>query len=170
MKQNDELLCKSANGKQIVYDPINSHAATHFQDNPMLKKLVIEVLSKKHLEGDLIAEDIDMGRPIGNTDVVEVDKTDKIIYAKRVMREDQGYVPFTKSRTTQPSSFISVYLVYKVDDIYELSSAWIGEFESPVFPQMETATSESIPYWTNHAFVWGSQGIIPGSERTDCPW
>lgn len=169
MPQNYELLCMSANGKKIVFDSINSHTATHFDDDPTLQATAIELLSGLSLEDDLIARDVDLGRVVGNSDVVETDDTDDIVYAMRKNREDQGYVPFTKSRTSQPSSRISIYLV-KDDETYELSSVWIGEYESPMFPQMSNATAESIPYWSRHAFVWGSQEIIPGSVRTKCPW
>lgn len=170
MSKKLKTLCTSKNGMRVVYDPLSSHTATHFYDAPELSKLAIELLSTLQLEGDVIAKDFDMGRAIGNSDVVEVDETDEIVYAMRKHREDQGYVPFTKSRSTQPSTHISVYLVRVSDTEYELSSIWIGEFDSPNFPQMSNATPESIPYWTNHAFVWGSQEIIPGTERSDRPW
>jgi len=170
MKPDEEYLCESANGKRVVFDPIRSHASTHFHDSPKLRDLVIDVLSKKELVEAIVAEDVDMGRVVGDTDVVEVDGTDEIVYAMRKHREDQGYVPFTKSRMTQPSSFVSIYLTEKDSMTYELSSAWIGEYESPPFPQMDNATADSIPYWQKYAFVWGSQEIIPGSEISDCPW
>lgn len=166
----EELLCKSANGKDIVFDPLGSHTATHFKDAHGLKELAKELLSTLDLEGELIAKDINMGKVIGKSDVVEIDDNDDIVYAMRKNREDQGYVPFTKSQSSQPSSIISIYLVNKDEETYELSSIWVGEYESPMFPQMDNATAESIPYWSKHAFVWGSQEIIPGSVLTKCPW
>ncbi|MEK7059808.1 MAG: hypothetical protein AAB971_03565 [Patescibacteria group bacterium] len=168
--QKYELLCKSANDKKIVFDPINSHTATHFSDAPKLRSLAEELLGNMALEGDLIAKDFDIGRVIGDSDVVEINESDEIVYAIRKSREDQGYVPFTKSRPTQPSQMISIYLLRKDNETYELSSIWIGEFESPMFPQMENSTEDSIPYWGKHAFVWGSQEIIPGTEITKRPW
>jgi len=168
--QKYELLCKSTNDKNIVFDPINSHTATHFNDAPKLRSLAEELLSNMALEGELVAKDFDMGRTIGNSDVVEIDDSDVIVYAMRKSREDQGYVPFTKSRTSQPSQIISVYLIRKDDETYELSSTWIGELDSPAFPQMHNATEDSIPYWEKHAFVWESQEIIPGTKITNRPW
>lgn len=165
-----EFLCKSANDKKVVYDATNSHTATHFKDAPGLRPLVIEILGGRVLEGEVIAEDVDMGRDIGNSDVVTVSDKDKLVYAMRNKREDQGYVPFVKNRQPEPTSLVSVYLVQRDEDTYELSSTWIGEYGSPDFPQMTTATPESIPFWQRHAFVWGSQEIIPGTERNDCPW
>lgn len=167
---NYEVLCESANGKSIIYDPVNSHTATHFHDAPELRKLVIEYLITSALDGELIAKDVDMGRTIGNSDVVATDKSYEIIYAMRKNREDQGYVPFTKTRHTEPCSLLSVYIVCKDENTYELLSAWIGNYESPMFPQMDNATEASIPYWSSHAFIWGSLEIIAGTERNDCPW
>ena len=96
MKQDSELLCVSANGKRIVFDPVNSHTATHFNDAPTLRAIAEELLSGMTLTGDLVARDVDMGRVIGD--------------------------------------------------------------------------SESVPYWSRHAFAWGSQEIIPGSILTKRPW
>ena len=167
---NEELLCITANNMKVVFDPTNSHASTPFKDSPVLKKLTVVLLENMDIEGDLIAKDFDMKRTVGNTDVVDINEKDEVVYAMRKHREDQGYVPFTKSNASQPSNLISIYLVKKSEDTYELSSVWIGEYDSPMFPQMSNATKDSIPYWSKHAFVWGSQEIIPGTERPDCPW
>lgn len=168
--QKYELLCRSENDKKIVFDPINSHTATHFNDAPKLRSLAEELLGNMTLEDDLIAKDFDMGRIIGECDVVEINESDEIVYAMRKSREDQGHVPFTKSRLSQPSQMMSIYLLRKDNEAYELSSIWVGEFESPPFPQMNNATADSVPYWTQHAFVWGNQEIIPGTEISKRPW
>jgi len=165
-----KLLCKSKNGIRVLYDPEDSHTATHFKDAPDLRDVLVEYLLNKDLKGEIVAENVDMGRIIGMSDVVTVDEGDEIVYAMRSKREDQGYVPFTKSQTSKPSSLLSVYLVRKDPETHELLSTWVGEYDSPNFPQMDNATDDSEPYWRKHAFVWGSQEIIPGTERADCPW
>src|SRR5688572_23431286 len=100
MSSSYNQLCISANGKRIVFDPVNSHTATHFNDAPALRATAEKLLSRMPLEGDLIAKDVDMGKVIGNSDVVETDETDDIVFAMRKNREDQGYVPFTKSQSS----------------------------------------------------------------------
>lgn len=152
--KNVEQLCISKNNKKVFYDPVGSHAATHFDDTPNLKEIVSEIVSGMDLTDEIVAKEFDMNRPVGDCDVVEIDESDVIVYAMRKNREDQGRVPFTKSRSTTPSSLVSVYLVQESEDSYELSSAWIGELDSPPFPEMENATNESIPYWSKRAFVW----------------
>ena len=170
MNQNETYLCSSANGKRIVYDAVGSHTATHFDDTPGLCELAVGILTGRDLHGPIVALDIDMGAPVGTSDVVEVDDSDTIVYAVRFRREDQGRVPFTKSRQAEPSSHVSVYLIEKDSDTYELASAWIGELESPPFPEMADAIPESKIYWSKHAFVWGSQKVIPETIVEHCPW
>lgn len=170
MAQNDVYLCSSANNCAVYFNSVDSHTATHFEDAPQLQEIATNVISTKMLEGAIVTLEVDMGNSIGVTDVVEVDVSDEIVYAIRKNREDQGLVPFTKSRKQQPSSLVSLYLVKRDSSTYELSSAWIGEFESPSFPMMKNADAQSKPYWSKHAFVWGSQQIIPDSVVANCPW
>ncbi|HUD03281.1 MAG TPA: hypothetical protein VMR51_00595 [Patescibacteria group bacterium] len=165
-----ELLCLSKNKKRIYYDSVNSHASTHFADTLGLRELVIEVLENRDLDNDNLEFDVDMGRPIGTSDVLETNESDEIVYAIRKNRSEQGYVPFTKSRSAQPSTNLSVALVANTDETYQLSSVWIGTWDDPPFPQQPHATLESKPYWSTHAFVWGSQEIEPNSELKSCPW
>jgi hypothetical protein len=165
-----ELLCLSKNKKRIYYDSVNSHASTHFADTPGLRERVIEVLESRDLGDDNLEFDLDVGRPIGTCDVVETNESDEIVYAFRKNRTEQGYVPFTKSRPAQASNYISIALVANMDETYQLSSAWIGTWDDPPFPQQPHATIKSKPYWSAHAFVWGSQEIEPGSVIESCPW
>lgn len=168
MNSNKQFLCTTKNGKQVYYDPVHSHAATHFDDAPQLKGIVIAVLAHEELHGNKNEFDRDMGEIIGNMDVVDVDSTDGLLWAKRKNRDE--YVPFIKSRETQPTQLVSMGLVLQNDGSYELTSAYFGEFESPPFPGEATATQESIDFWNKHAFVWGSQGIQEDTVTDVCPW
>ncbi|CAN5674778.1 hypothetical protein BH23PAT1_BH23PAT1_4380 [soil metagenome] len=170
MSQSKEYLCVSANGNHVFFDPAMSHAATHFDDTPQLRGLVVGILEQQQLEGSEMSLDIDTGKPVGTSDVVEVDETDVIVYAMRKNRVEQGRVPFTKTRAAQPSSRVSIHLLKQDDSEYDLTSAWIGSFDSPPFPEDPQATAESKPYWSKHAFMWGSQEVISGTELSCCPW
>lgn len=167
-KTDLEFLCNSKNGRQVVYDPIHSHATTHFNDAPQLKDVVIEIISAKELHNEKYEFDTDMGRIIGNKDVVNVHETDELLYAKRKNRDE--FVPFVKNRNPQPTSLVSMGLVLQEDESYLLTSAWFGEFESPPFPGEAIATPESVPFWNKHAFVWGSQGVQDDTVTSICPW
>jgi hypothetical protein len=167
-----ETIGQSANHKNVIYDPVSSHAATHLEDTPQLAGLVREVIAGMTLEEDELATYVDLGRVVGSCDVVEVDEGDEIVYGMRKNRTDDGYVPFTKSRQGDPCPYVSVHLIKNSDDAYVLSSAWIGTYgeDDEPFPQSSNATDQSIPFWKKHAFVWGSQEIQPGTIREDCPW
>lgn len=162
-----ELFCYTENHIKVVYDPIGSHAATHFADVPELKKLVKEVLEQTVANEDKMWFETDMGRPVGISDLVETDETDEIVYAKRVNRHT--YTRFTKSRKPQPSSIVTVAINKLDNDDYILKSAWIGEVAYS-FPDEVDAVPESRDYWNRHALVWGTQEIQPGTETTVCPW
>lgn len=162
------LLGYSKNGLKVTFDPVNSHAATHFEDTPQLASLVKEILANTVLEGELVYFDTDMGRIVGTSDLVETDENDELVYAKRKNRDI--YTVFTKSQTPQPSSLVSVYFERQADGSYALMSAWIGPSDSQPFPGDENETPESKTYWSHHALVWGNQEIQPGTETAECPW
>jgi hypothetical protein len=167
---NNELLCTSKDGKQVYFDPIHSHAATHFADTPQLRELVIEVLKNRDIANNELEFGIDMGRTVGTCDVVDTDDSNDIVYVIRKSRPEQGYVPFVKTRKPQADSNISISLLSNRDGTFQLSSAWIGTWDDPPFPQQPHATPNSKIYWNTHAFVWGSQEIEPGTETETCPW
>lgn len=166
-----QQLCKSSNSVIVTYNPVHSHAATHIEDTPELKDLAIEAISGINLQGQEVASHFDMGRVVGGCDVVEIDETDTIIYAIRKNRQGDGLVPFTKTRSKEPSSNVALHLVPRINGTHELSSAWIGTFDDDEpFPQSPNATENSKDYWSTHAFVWGSQEIVSGTEMFTCPW
>lgn len=169
---NLSLLCKTKDNFEVYYDPISSHAATHFNDAPNLKELVIELLEGLETGGKEIARHFDMGKPIGTMDVVRVDDTDELVYATRMNRESDGLVPFVKSRKGNPCPYVAVHLVPQLNGVYILESAWIGTFggDDEPFPMAKDATPRSVEFWSKHAFVWGSQGIEPESVTTTRPW
>lgn len=162
----------SKNGIEVMYDPIHSHAATHLEDTPQLLGLVKEAISKLDLHDQRVTTHVDMGRPVGTCDVVATDAHDEIVYGMRKNREDEGLVPFTKSRQGEPCRTVAILLDQIMDGSYELDSAWVGVYgdDDEPFPQASDATERSVGFWINHAFVHGSQEIIDGTETTERPW
>lgn len=167
-----EQIATSKNGVRVVYDAMNSHAATHIEDTPGLKELVQEVVAKLELTGQEIAQHYDMGRVVGVCDVVDIDNKDEVVYGIRKNREDDGLVPFVKNREGDPCKLVAVHLVPQAGNKYVLSSAWIGPFtdDDEPFPLSEDATERSADFWDKHAFVYGSQEIIAGTETSAKPW
>ncbi len=166
-----KVIATSKNHIKVFYDEVHSHAATHLHDNPELAPLLQEVITSLELTGQEVADHFDRHRVIGRCDVVEVIKKDEIVYAVRKNRENDGLVPFVKNRIGDLCQTIAVHLVPNKDASYTLSSAWIGKFnDDEPFPQSKEANSDSIAFWTSHAFIYGSQEIIPDTETTLCPW
>jgi hypothetical protein len=168
------LLCKSKNNINVMYDPVGSHAATHIKDNPSLRLLLKEAIGAMDLLDGDIKTHVDVGRTIGVCDVVHVDDRDEIVYGVRKNREDDGLVPFTKSRGGDPCRTVAMHLVRQDDGSYVLMSAWIGIFgnddDDEPFPESPDATLNSAPFWSERAFVYGSQEIIKGTETAIKPW
>lgn len=162
-----EPLCISQNKIEIVYEAKTSHVATHFEDSPPLKNYVIEALRNTIVSSDSMLFEHTFEETIGFTDLVSTDEHDEIIFAKRINRD--VYTRFTKSKESQPCSTVTIALD-KIDDrTYRLWSAWIG-FIGPSFPGDANESPESVPYWSKHALVWGTQEIQPGAETPVSPW
>lgn len=165
---NLEFLATAANGINVYYDPVGSHAAAHFADTPQLNELAKEIAGKTNLHDDVMLFDTDIGRVVGNTDLVGNDKGDMIVFAKRKNRD--VYTPFDKSKPPQPCSVVSTAFRKRANGSYELVSAWIGLADMPPFPGEPDETPESRPYWLAHSLAWGTQEIQPGTETPICPW
>lgn len=161
------IIGKTKNGKTVYVDTQGSHAATHIADTPDLLELVQELVANLVPNDDNIYVDKDMGRPVGLSDLVETNGTDKILYAKRLNRDN--YTRFVQNRKAESTNFVTVVLRKDSVGDYELWSAWIGP-AAPQFPGDDFETPESRPFWQKHALVWGNQAIQPGTEREDWPW
>jgi len=161
-----ELLSASKNSVKVYYDMISSHAATHFADTPQLKGLVIQLLQNTNLTKDKEHFEYDFKKLVGKSDLIATKPGDEIIYAKRLNRDN--YTRFIMNTEPADSSVITVVL-YKHDDYYELCSTWVGLIV-PSFPTAPTATADSVPFWKEHALVWGTQEIQPGTETKVWPW
>ncbi|HSX05692.1 MAG TPA: hypothetical protein VLF69_04445 [Candidatus Saccharimonadales bacterium] len=161
------IIGQTKNGKTVYVATQSSHAATHIADTPRLLELVQEIVGHLAPNEDNVYVDKDMGRPVGLSDLVETGETDKILYAKRLNRDN--YTRFVRNRKAEPTNFVTVVLHKDPEDNYELWSAWIGT-AAPQFPGDEFETPQSRLFWQRHALVWGNQAVQPSTEREDWPW
>lgn len=162
-----ELFAVTKNGQSVWFDPKGSHAATHFLADPKLPQYIKDAIEDLEAAEPNIYTEVDCGQPIGHSDLVATDLTDEIIYAKRVGRAT--FTRFTKSRQPAPTNSVTIWLVRREDNDYDLMSAWFG-LKTPPLPGDEWETPESKPFWANHALVWGKQAVIEGTETATCPW
>lgn len=150
-----------------MYDPISSHASTHFGDTPQIVPWVKKIIEQTDIVEPEMAFNTDTGALLGNSELVETDETDEIVYAIRKNRDT--YMRFTKSRKSAPESTIAIVLWDVKDGSCALHSAWLGLITPPT-PDSPRKTEQSLPFWTSHALIWGTQEIIPGTEVFDELW
>lgn len=169
---NRELLATSANGREVYYRNPHSHAALHFKDTPGLREAAAEAVSRMNLTEKDLGTQVDLGRIVGDCDVVKTGPQDEIVYGIRNQRFNEGLVPFVKGRQGDPTSSVALHLVLQPDGSYDISSTWFGVYDGDdePFPLADDATERSVDYWNRHAFVYGSQAIEPGTETTQRPW
>lgn len=162
-----QLIGRTKNNREVYIDPQSVNATAHLTDTPELLKMVQGIVGSVVAEGDELAFATDMGREIGDSDLVKTSPNDAIVYAKRLNRP--GYTRFVLDRKPEPTRFVTVILRLNPNGSYRLHSAWIGPLV-PSFPDTDKASAESKPFWQQHALVWGRQAIQPGTEMSHWPW
>jgi hypothetical protein len=158
---------------EVVVDRYRSHlhqdAALHLP----------EALARIESKGrEFFVEEVDLGRPIGETICVSTGPADLIVYAKRPKR--WGHSRFILNRKPEPCSSL-VVILKKAEDIggYVLITAFVGCRPQPEPWDQKNFSQQSNPreaeklareFWSSHALVWGSEETIPGTETNRCPW
>jgi hypothetical protein len=134
-----------------------------------------EALARIDARGQIFfVEEVDFGRPIGETICVATSDADEIVYAQRAGR--RGLTRFVKNRVPAPTAHVT--LVLKQDDrdrrTYVLITAFLGRKaeKEPWDQNIRTADERrrAEDFWAAHALVWGSEPTVPGTETTVCPW
>ena len=163
----ERLLSTSLNGKKVYIDESSKHALTHFDDVPLLESAVKEAVSHLLIKGSSLRIEYEMGYIIGNSDLVEIDSTDTVVYALRPHRD--RYSKFVKNKVAEPTKWIVMGFEQRSDGDYSLYTAYTGRL-TPSFPGGKILPEQSAEFWSKHALVWGTQEIIEGTETTECPW
>lgn len=80
------LLCHSRDGVAVTYDPVESHAATHFADTPGLLEATAVALGRMSIAGGPRVSTTDVGYIVGTSDLVPIRSGDVIVCAVRCIR------------------------------------------------------------------------------------
>jgi len=166
-ERRHEMRLKS--GEEVV-DRYRSHL--HLD----VVRLLPDALARIESAGrQFLVEEVDFGRPIGETICVPTGSGDEIAFALRPKR--RGLSRFVKNREPEPCS--SVVVILKAADgqpgAYVLVTAFVGRRPEPE-PWDRNAirtpeqSARAVAFWSSHALVWGSEEIIPGTETKTCPW
>lgn len=161
------IITLSRNGHTVYVNLITSSAGRYLNRQPYVLTLVREVMKSLRLSGVRIAIERDMGRVIGNTDIVETSDNDSIFYAQP--HKKNFFSRYAKNRFPSPSHKLTIILEKDLDGDYEIVDTWIGPC-SPPFPGDINETNTSRTYWETHALVQDSQAVQPKTITKTCPY
>lgn len=161
------LITESANGREVYINLISSSAGLTIKRQPHLLQLVKEVTAQKKLAGPKVMVEQDMGRVIGNSDVVKTDEKDTIFYAQP--HKKNVFSRYVKNRSVRPSTKLTIVLHKDDENNYEVVDTWVGA-SIPPFPGSEDENDLSKTYWETHALVVDTQVIQPKTITKTSPY
>ncbi len=161
------MLTVAESDHEVYVNLISSPAGHYLSRQPHVISLLKEALNSIDFSGERIVIELNMGRTIGNTDIVETSDKDTIYYAQPLKTD--VYSRYAKHRYPQPSQNLTIVAVKDNDGGYEIQDTWVGA-ACPPFPGGEHATAASKIYWQNHALVDNAQAIQTKTITRDCPY
>jgi hypothetical protein len=161
------VIMRSPSGYEVYVNLITSSAGQYLSRQPYVIGLIREVLEPMDLAKEQIAIERDMGRVIGNTDIVETTEKDTIFYAQPAKKS--VFSRYAKNRFPSPSRKLTINLRQDTDGNYEIYDTWIGP-DRPPFPGDKNETAKSKSYWKTHAFVQDAQAVQPKTITRVCPY
>jgi hypothetical protein len=158
---------ESKNGRELYVNLITSSAGHYLSRQPYLIRLIKEVLAPMNFTAAEVLVERDMGRIIGNTNIVTTSEKDSVFYAQPSKKTIASR--YVKNRSLTPSTTLTILLVQDTNDNYEIVDTWIGPF-CPPFPGDERATSASRDYWETHALVADTEIVQFKTITKVCPY
>jgi hypothetical protein len=160
-------IANTRDGIAVYVDLIRSPASINISREPHIVALIKELLKSTGVTGKTVTLEVDFGRTIGNTDIVETTEKDHIVYAKRIKHDT--FTRFVRRRIPLPTTFVTIILHKDDDGDYELYDAWIGR-KAPSMPGSDSETSESRNFWANHALIIEGQPLQTRTLTLTCPF
>jgi hypothetical protein len=142
---------KFKNNDSLIITP-----STHFHDKndiTILRKAILNITTRGL---DTVKKTVDFLFNVGTTNVVKTDENDIIIWAKRKDRTKVSR--FVKNRKPEQTKSFTFVAKKTTPQTYKLITCYRGILSPPEIKP--TGNSEkSIKFWSNHAFVYGSEEI-----------
>lgn len=161
------VIVEASRGYEVYVNLITSSAGHYLSRQPYIINLLKEVLGSMNIAGARLSIEQDMGRTIGNTDIVETTENDIIFYAQPYKKS--VFARYAKNRYPSSSHKLTILLERDIDGNYEVFDTWIGPY-SPPFPGDERETVKSKPYWQTHALVQDAQVVQSKTITKVCPY
>ncbi len=146
---------------------ISSPAGRFISRQPHVVSLIKAVLLVTDLTDTTYCIESDIGRTIGNSNIVATGAKDSVFYARPI--KSTVFSRFVKNRPLSPSSMLTIILNRRDNDTYMITDTWIGPYFPP-FPGDEHETSSSKTYWETHALVADSQPVQSQTITKTCPY
>jgi len=160
-------ITQSSNGHEVYVNLIASSAGHYLSRQPYVLNLIKEVVASMNLTAPRVTIERNMGRVVGNTDIVETTEKDTIFYAQPYKKS--VFSRYAKNRFPSPSHELTIILERDTDGNYEVTDTWIGPC-SPPFPGDENETAKSKSYWQTHALVQDAQPVQAKTITKICPY
>ena len=144
-----------------VFDRSPSHI--HPGVRPFLKGILARINSRRR---HAIVEVVEHSHLVGHSSCVTTRPGDKIVYAQRLHR--RGISRFVKNRRPEPTPYITVILQLTDNGDYRVKTAYFGQ-PAPREPWSNRVKPGPHHFWNRHAFVWGVEPIVPGTESYRAP-
>jgi hypothetical protein len=161
------VITESETGYEVYVDLITSSAGHYLSRQPYVINLIKEVVIPMKLTDARVIIERDMGRVIGNTDIVETTEKDTIFYAQPAKKD--VFSRYARNRYPSPSRKLTIILERDDEGNYEVHDTWVGPC-SPPFPGDERATAKSKTYWETHALVQDAQAVQSKTITKVCPY
>jgi len=161
------VIVESQTGYEVYVNLIGSSAGQYLNRQPYVIKLLKEVLLAAKLNNSTVVLEHDMGRVIGNTDILETTDKDTIFYAQPVKKN--VFSRYAKNRYPIPSRKLTIRLQQDANGDYEILDTWIGP-SSPPFPGDKDETANSKTYWETHALAQDAHSVQSRTITKICPY
>ncbi len=136
--------------------------------DPALLHLLFEALQKISSRNEKSFEtDIDFGKSIGRSNLVETDSADESVFAKRPGR--RGYSRLVKNKQGPEVRTLHIKLLRaKEPNTYVLVTVFLGT-KTPPEPQPGSNSPKLKQFWSTHALSYEYVQIIPETETNITP-
>lgn len=152
---------------ELYVNLIVSQAGRYLSRQPHVFSLIKEALVPLNFSASKMSFEYDLGRIIGNTDIVDTTIKDTIYYAKAYKKNN--FSRYAKNRYPAPSTKLTIILQRDPTGDYEITDTWIGP-HCPPFPGEDHETVKSKSYWETHALVHDSQVVQSKTITKVCPF
>jgi hypothetical protein len=160
-------IANASDGNEIFVNLIDSPASIAIARQPQLVTFAKEIIALTKLKKKNIILEFDMGRNVGNCDIVETTDKDFIVYAKPLRQN--GFRRFVRRRAPVQTSLVTLILHFHDGEGYELHDAWFGS-NTPAMPGSQEETKDSKTFWASHALVLDSYQLQSKTLTTVCPY